>query len=246
MDSLTQITLGAAVGELVLGKKIGNRALLWGAVAGTIPDLDVLTSPFVSEIQALAYHRGFSHSIIFSALFAFIIAWCVERIYQLRHHKYIASLLWFSFPIGVWYFLNRFEVGFSAPLGLTLAISTIGLLYFRYFRNEILKPDASYTEWAKLFFAGLITHPILDCFTTYGTQFFQPFSSYRVAFNTISVADPLYTVPFLLCIIIVSFLRRNNNWRRRLTLIGLGISSCYMILCLYHKQQVHNVLINKR
>ena len=41
MDSLTQIVLGAAVGEAVLGKKIGSRAMLWGAIAGTIPDLDV-------------------------------------------------------------------------------------------------------------------------------------------------------------------------------------------------------------
>jgi inner membrane protein len=38
MDSLTQIILGAACGEAVLGKKIGNRALLFGAIGGTIPD----------------------------------------------------------------------------------------------------------------------------------------------------------------------------------------------------------------
>ena len=43
MDSLTQIVLGAAVGEFVLGRKVGNKAILWGAVAGTIPDLDVLS-----------------------------------------------------------------------------------------------------------------------------------------------------------------------------------------------------------
>ena len=46
MDSLTQIVLGAAVGEAVLGKKVGNRAMLWGAVAGTIPDLDVGAFPY--------------------------------------------------------------------------------------------------------------------------------------------------------------------------------------------------------
>ena len=42
MDSLTQVVLGAAVGEAALGKKIGNRAIVWGGIAGTIPDLDVL------------------------------------------------------------------------------------------------------------------------------------------------------------------------------------------------------------
>jgi len=38
MDSLTQIVLGAACGEIALGKKIGNKALLFGAIGGTIPD----------------------------------------------------------------------------------------------------------------------------------------------------------------------------------------------------------------
>ena len=41
MDSITQIVLGAAVGEVVAGKKMGGKAALWGAIAGTIPDLDV-------------------------------------------------------------------------------------------------------------------------------------------------------------------------------------------------------------
>lgn len=46
MDSLTQATLGAAVGEAVLGKKTGNKAAVIGAIIGTIPDLDVLLVPF--------------------------------------------------------------------------------------------------------------------------------------------------------------------------------------------------------
>lgn len=54
MDSLTQIVLGAACGEAILGKKIGNKALLFGAIGGTIPDLDVFIGRFLydNEIQA--------------------------------------------------------------------------------------------------------------------------------------------------------------------------------------------------
>ena len=37
MDSITQIVLGAACGEIALGKKIGNKAILFGAIGGTIP-----------------------------------------------------------------------------------------------------------------------------------------------------------------------------------------------------------------
>ena len=73
MDSLTQIVLGASVGEVVLGKKLGNRAMLWGAIAGTIPDLDVIGNIFMDEINSLAFHRGITHSISFSLLFGLLL-----------------------------------------------------------------------------------------------------------------------------------------------------------------------------
>ena len=75
MDSLTQIVLGAACGELALGKKIGNKALLFGAIGGTIPDLDVFVGSwlFNNEIDSMAFHRGFMHSIVFAILAAFSI-----------------------------------------------------------------------------------------------------------------------------------------------------------------------------
>ena len=43
MDSLTQIVLGAACNKIVLSKKVGNKALLFGAIGGIIKDLDVFT-----------------------------------------------------------------------------------------------------------------------------------------------------------------------------------------------------------
>ena len=64
MDSLTQIVLGAAVAEASLGKKIGNRAMVWGAIAGTLPDLDVIANGFMSPVDALAFHRGPTHSAL--------------------------------------------------------------------------------------------------------------------------------------------------------------------------------------
>lgn len=79
MDTITQITLGAAVGEALLGKKIGNRAPSWGAVFGLLPDLDVIASPFVSEVQALAIHRGITHSLFFCFLAAPVFGWLLNR-----------------------------------------------------------------------------------------------------------------------------------------------------------------------
>jgi inner membrane protein len=64
MDSLTQAALGAVVGEAVLGKRLGNRALLWGAFFGTLPDLDILVSPLLDMAGRITHHRGASHSLL--------------------------------------------------------------------------------------------------------------------------------------------------------------------------------------
>ncbi len=82
MDTVTQITLGAAVGEAVLGRKLGNKAPLWGAVFGVVPDMDVLTSPFVNDVQALAIHRGISHSLFFCVIAAPFFGWLLYKYYK--------------------------------------------------------------------------------------------------------------------------------------------------------------------
>src|SRR5690554_7012106 len=87
MDSLTQIVLGAAVGEAVLGRKVGNRAMFYGAIAGTIPDLDVISSFFVDTVRALEIHRGITHSIFFSIVFAPIFGWIVSKIDAYKSFK---------------------------------------------------------------------------------------------------------------------------------------------------------------
>lgn len=82
MDTVTQITLGAAVGEAVLGKKMGNKAPMWGAVFGVVPDLDILASPFLSEVQALAIHRGITHSFFFCLIAAPLFGLLLHRYSQ--------------------------------------------------------------------------------------------------------------------------------------------------------------------
>ena len=78
MDSFTQVVLGAAVGEAALGKKVGNKALLYGAIAGTIPDLDILSGFFVDTVTALEIHRGVTHSILFAVFGGMFFGWLVS------------------------------------------------------------------------------------------------------------------------------------------------------------------------
>ncbi len=96
MDSLTQATLGALCGDLVLGRKLGNKALLWGALVGTLPDLDVLSSPLLDQLEELAVHRGISHSFVMMLVLSPLLGWIISRC----HHKAgpsFASTTWFAF-----------------------------------------------------------------------------------------------------------------------------------------------------
>lgn len=98
MDSLTQLTLGAAVGEAVLGKKIGRKALLWGAVGGTLPDLDVLVK-YSDPIIDFTYHRSFSHSIFILSLLTPFFVWLVLKIHPTskRYSRQWALMIWLVF-----------------------------------------------------------------------------------------------------------------------------------------------------
>jgi inner membrane protein len=74
VDSLTQAALGAVVGELVLGRQLGRRAIAWGALFGTLPDLDVVFEWILPEAWSLVMHRGISHSLICIALLTWLLA----------------------------------------------------------------------------------------------------------------------------------------------------------------------------
>ena len=247
MDSLTQIVLGAAAGEVVLGKKIGNRAMLLGAIGGTIPDLDVLGKFFLSTIDNLAFHRGISHSIFFSVIGAFIFGWIVHWMYQSPHHKWIATFCRALATILVGFAVDfLLKMLFPGTIIPTLILIPLMLLILfrtsksRYFSDSWEKPEANVRDYQWLFFWALFTHPILDCFTMYGTQLFAPFTKTRVAWSSIAVADLFYTVPFILCLFIASTYKRTAPKRRFWNYLGIGLSSLYLVFTLINKQRIAN------
>ncbi|MDM1350120.1 metal-dependent hydrolase [Myroides marinus] len=96
MDSLTQIILGAAVGNAIAGRKIGNKAILYGAIAGTIPDLDILSVYITDPITAVEVHRGFTHSILF-ALFGGAILGYLMYLIERKNKVTIEEGFWLFF-----------------------------------------------------------------------------------------------------------------------------------------------------
>jgi len=55
-------------------------------------------------------------------------------------------------------------------------------------------------SWVHLAFWALVTHPLLDVHTTYGTQLLAPFSDTRFAIDAVAILDPVYTLPLLVAV----------------------------------------------
>ncbi|MDI1355163.1 MAG: metal-dependent hydrolase [bacterium] len=68
MDSLTHTVLGACLGEVVAGKKLGKKAMLIGALVNNLPDIDMVANFWSSPAQGLLTHRGITHSILFAVV----------------------------------------------------------------------------------------------------------------------------------------------------------------------------------
>lgn len=91
MDSVTHIVLGAAIGDRLLGKKIGRKAAWIGALAKTFPDFDLLISGLNDPRKYILYHRSYTHSFFIELLTAFPMAWLFYMLFK----KKIAYKEWF-------------------------------------------------------------------------------------------------------------------------------------------------------
>jgi inner membrane protein len=176
VDSVTHAALGAAVGEMMLGRRLGNRALAWGALFGTLPDLDAVFSVFFSTATNLWWHRGPSHSLLVMVAAAWLLAPRLAKLWK---------------------------------------------------RDKITKERAGW-----FVFAVWSSHVLIDCFTVYGTSVLWPFPVSRVAFNNLFIIDPLFTLPMLVTLVWLAFLRTKKELpkRRKLNAWGLGISMAYALL----------------
>jgi inner membrane protein len=70
----------------------------------------------------------------------------------------------------------------------------------------LLKNRIAFKDLLKYSMVGYATSGILDCFTSYGTQLLWPFSNERIAWNIISVVDPIFSLTLIICLFF--------GWRR--------------------------------
>ncbi len=82
MDSLSHIVIGAAIGEIFLGKKIGRWGMLLGAIAKSVPDFDLFYTGLSDPRAYMCEHRAHTHSLFIEALYAIPIAWLLVKLFK--------------------------------------------------------------------------------------------------------------------------------------------------------------------
>lgn len=87
--------------------------------------------------------------------------------------------------------------------------------------------DISPGRWLAFFGLCLLTHPLLDALTTYGTQIWWPLDLRPTAYPLVFIIDPFYSLPLLATVLIALFSGRIGATRW-----GLALSCLYLVLSL--------------
>ena len=100
MDSVSQFALGAALSVAVMGRRTAVwKAALWGGLAGTLPDLDVVIN-HGDAILNMVNHRAESHSLLYLSLLAPLLGWGLVRLQSKGQHGHGA--LWRRWTLALW------------------------------------------------------------------------------------------------------------------------------------------------
>jgi inner membrane protein len=139
MDSLTHILTGVAIGQMFSKEKEKDkfRPLVWGAIAGSIPDLDAVVQPFISPENSMLFHRGISHSLLLWALCSPLLALLINKLCKGNRRSYskwlkISMVSWLSHIILDLF--NTYGTGIFEPFSHARisydAVNVFDLVYF--------------------------------------------------------------------------------------------------------------------
>lgn len=135
-----------------------------------------------------------------------------------------------------------FHRGISHSLLITIML--IPILGWLLSRIE-MKPSIDYKTWGWFAAIPLLSHLFIDCFNTYGTGIFEPFSNIRVAYDSMAIIDLFFLIPLLICVVWIPFLAQENNRRRIIAWIGLSISTLVFLFSIANKEIITKKAINQ-
>ena len=148
MDSITHLALGACMGEAFAGRTLGKKAMLWGAIAQSIPDIDFVSSFWMNTSSSLLAHRGFTHSFLFCAFITPLFAFLAERLHRPHNIRLRNWMMFFGAVIFIHIFIdafNNYGVGWFEPFS-----------HQRISFNAIYVADPFFSVWPGIACVALI------------------------------------------------------------------------------------------
>lgn len=133
MDSITHIVLGACIGEAVAGKQLHKRALFYGALAQSVPDVDFVLGFFLHGADNVVAHRGLTHSILFGVAATLFLTWLVKNVIHKTALPLKNVLALFAVNIFVHLFIDTFN---AYGVGLLMPFS-----HYRFTANVLYVAD---------------------------------------------------------------------------------------------------------
>ena len=119
---------------------------------------------------------------------------------------------------------------------LTLLSFPIAWMCERIWRKRLVP----YFRWWLGCWLVLVTHPLLDGFTLYGTQLLWPLDTPPIAWGSVFIIDPLYTLPLLIGVVIAY--RKSWGQAKPAVISGLALSSCYLAWSLFAQNQIRDLV----
>ena len=132
---------------------------------------------------------------------------------EILYHRGVTHSIWFGPVVG--------------PL--------LGYLLWRYYSQR-----DSLSSWVGLSIWALVTHPLLDLFTVYGTQLLAPLSNHRFTLSAVPIIDPIYT-GLLTLAIIFGYLCHRRIWASiTVASIALTLTSGYLFYGLAQNEDAYS------
>ena len=139
MDSITHIAIGACIGEAFFERGFGKKAMVWGALAQSIPDIDFIAGLWSSPAGDLLAHRGFTHSILFALLIIPVFALSADKVHRPHNIAFRTWLLFFTTEVFIHLFIdafNNYGIGWFEPFS-----------HVRYSFNTVYVADPFFSLW---------------------------------------------------------------------------------------------------
>lgn len=122
---------------------------------------------------------------------------------------------------------------FFIPFGALIC----ALVFYPLLNSRWIKSKLSFAQIYLFSFLGYATHGLLDACTSYGTQLFWPFSNTRIAWNTVSIIDPLFTLPVVILIVLAAY-RKNVRYAR----VAFVYAVIFLSLGIIQNQRAENAV----